>query len=283
MYTNSGNASILIGYETDDIIDELFKSILERYQKRLEESIRGSEFVYKSIDLLHYRLHKISLNRGGSYIASPKWLKNKKTTINPKNNDGKYFQYAITSALNYQNIKNNPQEIYNIIPYIKQYNWNEMEFPSHKKDWNKSEKSNETIALNVLFVPYNTKQIRQTYISKHDGDREKQVILLMITNSKKWHYLFVKRLCTLLKRITSKHVGDFYCLNCLHSYRTKNALKKHEKVCNNHDYCYIEIPKEDNKILKYYHSEKSMKVPFIIYADLESLLEKISNCHNNPQ
>ena len=64
--------------------------------------MKGSEFVFDSVDLLYYKLHKISLNRGGSYIDSTEWLKNKKATINPKNNDGKYFQFAITEALNHE-------------------------------------------------------------------------------------------------------------------------------------------------------------------------------------
>ena len=71
--------------------------------------------------------------------------------------------------------------------------------------------------------------------------------------------------------ITSKNEGEFYCLNCFQSYTTENKLKNHKKVCENHDYCYVEMPGEDNKILKYNHGEKSMKVAFIIYADLESL------------
>ena len=88
---------------------------------------------------------------------------------------------------------------------------------------------------------------------------------------------------TLLKGITSKHKGDFYCLNCFNSYSTKEKLKKHGNVCENHDYCYVEMPEKDNKILKYNYGEKSVKVPFIIYADIESLLEKINTCHNNPE
>ena len=71
--------------------------------------------------------------------------------------------------------------------------------------------------------------------------------------------------------ITSKNEGEFYCLNCFQSYTTENKLKNHKKVCENHDYCYVEMPGEENKILKYYHGEKSMKVAFIIFADLESL------------
>ena len=85
----------------------------------------------------------------------------------------------------------------------------------------------------------------------------------------------------LLKGISSNHVGDFYCLNCFHSYRTKNKVKKHERVYNDHDYCYVDIPNEDNKILKYNHGEKSLKASFMIYAELECLLEKMQSCQNN--
>ena len=87
----------------------------------------------------------------------------------------------------------------------------------------------------------------------------------------------------LLRGITPNHNGDFYCLNCFHSFRTKHKFKKHIKVRENYDYCYVEMPREDNEILKYNHGEKSMKVTFIIYADLESLLEKMNTCHNNPE
>ena len=96
----------------------------------------------------------------------------------------------------------------------------------------------------------------------------------MITDDgKRWHYLAVKSLTTLLRGITSNHHGDFYCLNCFHSYTTHNKLKKHERVCNNHDYCHVDMPKEHEKI-KYLPGEKSLKAPFIIFADLECLLKK---------
>ena len=77
----------------------------------------------------------------------------------------------------------------------------------------------------------------------------------------------------LLRVMSSSDNGDFYCLNCFHSYRTHNKLKKHERVCNNHDYYRVHLPKEHEKI-KYLPGEKSLKVPFITYADLECLLKK---------
>ena len=71
----------------------------------------------------------------------------------------------------------------------------------------------------------------------------------MITDDgKRWHYLAVKSLTILLRGITSNHHRDFYCLNCFDSYRTLNKLKKHERVCNNHDYCRVGMPKEHEKI-----------------------------------
>ena len=105
----------------------------------------------------------------------------------------------------------------------------------------------------------------------------------MITNGKKWHYLPVKPFSALLRGITSNNNGDFYCLNCFHSHRTHNKLKKHERVCNNHDYCHVDMPEEGKNILKYSPGDKSLKAPFIIYADLECLLKKEQSCQNNPK
>ena len=214
--------------------------------------MRGSEFNFNSVGRLYYHLQKISLIRGRSYIDSPEWLENKKATIKPKNNDVNCFQYALTVALNYQNIKKAAQRISKVKSFINQYNWKEMNFPSHLKDWKKFEQNNKTVVLNILLVPYNTEKIRLACKSKHNFKGKNQVILLMITDGKKWHYLAIKSVPVLLREITSNQNRD--------SYRTKKKLKKHEKVRNNHDYCYVEMPNEDNKILSYYYRENSLKV-----------------------
>ena len=104
----------------------------------------------------------------------------------------------------------------------------------------------------------------------------------MITDGEKWHCLVVKNLSGLLRGVTSNHHGDFYCLNCFHLYSTKNKLEAHKKICENHDYCNVEMPTKDNNTIKYNQGQKSVKLPFVIYADLECLLEKMSTCINNP-
>ena len=145
---------------------------------------------------MYYKFHKISLNRGGSYIDSPKWLNSKKATINPRNKKyDKYFQCAITTALNHQYIKKDSQRISKVMPF-----------------------------------------------------RKNQVILLMITDGKKWHYLSVKELSAFLRGITSKHDRDFYCLNYSYSFRKEDALEKHENICKDHDFCFVKMPDKDNHI-----------------------------------
>ena len=215
MHTRSNNVEIMVGSETNEIIKDLFESFLQKCQEGLEESMRGSEFVYDCVDVLYYNLNKVSLSRGGSYIDSPKWVKNKRATINPQNKkDDRYFQYAVTVALNHEQIKDHPQILSKIKLFIDKYDWKEIDFPSTGKDWKKFESNNKSIALNILYVPHNTEKIRHAYKSKYNLTRENQVILLMITDGEKCHYLAVKSLSALFKGITDNNHRDFYCLNC---------------------------------------------------------------------
>ena len=154
MNTKSDNIEIKMGSETNDIVEEVYESLLQKHQERLEESMRGNEFVPDSIDLLYYHLKEIGLKRGRSYIDSQIWLKHKKAIINSKNNDDNCFQYALIVALNYQNIKNNTERIWKIKPFNDQYNWKEIDFPSEQKDWKKFELNNKKLLL--MFCLYHT-------------------------------------------------------------------------------------------------------------------------------
>ena len=112
-------------------------------------------------------------------------VKNKKAAINSINKkDENCFQYAITVALNYEEIGKNPERITKIKPFINKCNWKEIEFPPHKNDQNKFESNNKTIAHNISYVPHNSEEIRHAYKSKHNLSRKNQVILLMIADKK---------------------------------------------------------------------------------------------------
>ena len=150
------------------------------------------------------------------------------------------FQYLITTALHHQKIENLPERTSNIKPFLD----DQLQIIAGIKAWKKFEENNKDIPLNILCVPHNTKTINLVYKSRYNCKRKNQVVLLMITNGKqsdgtnKWHYIALKsvrtdhgfnhakrRLSRLFKGITSNNNGEFYCLGCLHSFRTNNALK----------------------------------------------------------
>ena len=93
-----------------------------------------------------------------------------------------------------------------------------------------------------------------------------------------WHYLAIKSIPALLRGVTSTHNGDFYCLNCFHSYRTSNKLQEHEKLCQTHDFCNLKLPSDE--YIESTPGKNTLKMPFIVYADLECLLIKKSSCDN---
>ena len=116
-----------------EIIESLYRSLLQNYNDNLQEKMRGSDFVFNGINFFYYNFNRVSISKGGSYIESPKWLKDKKSTINQKNNDNKCFQYATTLALNFNKINKDPQRISKIKPFIENYNWNDINFLPTKK------------------------------------------------------------------------------------------------------------------------------------------------------
>ena len=157
MYMHSDNLKVYIGFETSEVVNKLFKSFLDEYQYALKTKMKKCGLTYDRVRAFYYKFHKISINRSaGSHINSPECLKNK-STINPKNkNDNKCFRYAIVAALNYQQIKSNPERISKIKRFIGKYDLKYINFPSHKEDWNTFEKNNKSIALNILYGSQNT-------------------------------------------------------------------------------------------------------------------------------
>ena len=131
----------------------------------------------------------------------------------------------------------------------------------------KTKSNNLTIAFNILYAK--KEKVYLVYVSKHNSNGEKQVILLMIPNGKRWHYLAVKILPAFLRGIMSRHLGDFYCLNCLHSFATESKLESHIKVYENIDFCNVVMPSEDAKILKfnqYQKSDKALYTGILVWA-----------------
>ena len=139
--------------------------------------MRGTDLIFECDHLLHYKCHKINFKRGVSYIDSPDWTKSKKTTIKPITK--KMFSAPCTVTLNHKVIKKDSERITKAKPFINKYKWDGINYLSEKDDWKKLEKNQ-------------AKKIHPAYVSKHNLNREKYVILLMIPNREKLYYLAIK-------------------------------------------------------------------------------------------
>ena len=250
--------------DTNKILNELLTSLYEKYQEDLQLSRTSSSFSYESVEECNIHFNKIDLRRGASYIETPKWLKSKKATINPKNTHDVYcFMHAITIALYHNELGTNPERISKkLLAYAQKFNWHEIDFPACFADYAIFEKLNEDIALNVLYVPFNEVNICPEYISKRNFTTKNQITLLKITDeSDKWHFLALpsildddgakrptKSLSRLMEGISSKSHGDYYCYGCLHSFCTQSSLKKHIELCKHNDFCKIKLPEEGKNI-----------------------------------
>ena len=150
----------------NQVVDELFESLL---------SMIESNFIFDSVQLLYYKYRKINFTCGGSYIDSPVKIKTKKATINPKSDNDKCLQYAVLIALNFEEIKKNPQKFSNTKPFINNYNWEKISYLSKIANWKRFEKNNLTIALNILYIK--DKEICPDYSSKINSNCEKKSYL----------------------------------------------------------------------------------------------------------
>ena len=139
MQSTTDNIKFTTYNDGNEVVNELLESLLSRYRGNLETSMRGSDFIFDSVQLMYYKCHKVNFKRDGN---SPDWIKNKKTTINPKNEDDKCFQYAAAAALTYEEIESDSERVSNIKSFINKYNWEEINYPSKIDDWKTFEKNN---------------------------------------------------------------------------------------------------------------------------------------------
>ena len=194
---------------------------------------------------------KLKLRRGRSYIPTAELINVKKAIINPKNTkDERCFAYSIIASIHNERISKNSHRISKHKPFIDNYDWTDIIFPSEQNDWDKFERNNKAVSLNILSAHETKKKINIIRVSEFNRKRKHQVILLLITNENDdLHYVSAKGLSRLCRGLFPNNNGDFYCLNWLHAYRTENSLKKHERLYLDEKYCHIKLPNKDKNIL----------------------------------
>ena len=230
-YVKSKTIDMRAGDDAEDIITKLIDAFLENYEREENIHRNGSGFIFDCVDLTLVQFHSIELKKGKSYIPSPKWISDKKATINRQNmNDSYCFADSIVAALHHEEIGKNPHRISKLRPYISNYNWKDINFPAGQKDWKTFERNNKDIALNIFSAHPNDKKLNLIRRSDCNHKRQHIVDLLMITgNQNNWHYLAIRNMKRLTRGVASNHHGDLFCRNCMLSYHTENALKKHKK------------------------------------------------------
>ena len=153
-----------MGSDTNDVIDRLFDTTLERFQQAtVTSNKRGSEFTHESVALMYYYFQKIDIRRAESYVRSPDWIANKGTTKNTKNEkDNNCFKCSTTSGLNYNKIKKK------YFRHFEKFKRVDADFSSHQIDWENCEQNNTLVALNILFVSHDSEEIKLAYKSKYN-------------------------------------------------------------------------------------------------------------------
>jgi len=201
-------------------------------------------------------------------------LANKKAIINLKNTDTECFKWCVVRAMNPVE-KNSERITKNLRKQAEQLNWKGIAFSMTLKDIDKFERNNDGISVNVFGYESCIYPLR---LSKHQ--RETIIDLLLIANDATSHYCLIKNLRGLLR----KQAGNgymHYCRRCLNGFRRKESLDKHQTYCDNHEAVRIELPKHGTK-LSFKNYNRSMKVPFVVYADFESFVKPIDTCQPDP-
>ena len=218
--------------------------------------------------------------RGSSYIKVPKYLEDKKAIINMKNDDDKCFLWCVLRALN--PVEKNKERIDRTLKSkINTLNMKDIKYPITLQDIKKFESLNSNIPISVL--GYNEEDKVYPLRNSDNMNREHEIVLMLIEKDGVKHYCLVKNVSRLLSSQVSNHKEKYhFCLRCLNSFWTLKSLNKHLEYCSNHETVKINMPKKGS-VLFFNNHYKSERVPFIIYADIESLIKSIQTCEPNPQ
>jgi hypothetical protein len=264
---------ILEATDLNEVYDTMSGTILERLATFQQH---GSNWRFKSVINLEVHTVKYKPLEGSSYIELPNELLKKKAIVNPENKDNECFKWVVARAMN--PVEKNPQRITkDLIKQANEFVWKDIEFPTTLKDIDKFEKHNPTMAINVFGYE---KEIHPLRIS--ELEREKTINMLLISDGSKNHYCWIKSMSRLLSsQTTKKHQKRLYCLRCLNGFPSEKSLNEHKESCSSREAVKVKLPNAGT-FLGFKNYNRSMRVPFIVYADFESFTAQLDTCQPNP-
>ncbi|XP_078367166.1 uncharacterized protein LOC144651146 [Oculina patagonica] len=219
--------------------------------------------------------------RGGTYLPLPANLAKKKAIINVQNRDNECLKWALRAALFPPRYGKNLQRP-SKYPVNDGINYRGIDFPTPVKQIDKLERQNSNLAINVFGWEDNRVIVHR--ISKKEKTIPR-INLILIESGLIQHYCFVKRVSALLFDQTKNATKKHFCMLCLTGFTRADLLENHEKYCNgmNGRPTRIEMPEEGKNTLSFQNHHKQMRAPYVIYADFEALVRKISGCEIGPE
>ena len=270
-YFNSTSQTTINEMEIVDSLQMSKQNLLNQISRWISE---GSGWIIKSVDRHYLNIAKYEPMKGSSYIQLPSELRNpKKGLINMKNEDNECFRWCHIRHLNPQDkypqrIKKSDKE------YVNKLDYSGVEFPIAVKHYNRIEKQN---SVNINVFGYENKQPYPIYISKEKY--EDHIELLLVTEKENKHYVLIKDFNRFMYSQTKHEHRKHFCMHCLQCFSSERVLSNHKDICIQVNGTQaIKMPNKDNNILKFNNFHKQQPVPFVIYADFESILEKIHGC-----
>ena len=221
----------------------------------------NSRFRFDEVLFLDINFHWLNLTRGSSYLPLPDWIEKKKAIINPLNNDNECFKWAVIVALGFPNIKSN------LTKFSNNYDWSGLEFPVSTKDVGLFEINND-VSINVLAV-----EGREIYIHRKSRRVGREINLLFIHEDGINHYTVIKSLSRLLSSNNSNTKRkQHFCTNYLQGFTRELNRDQHQVYCEDNETVRVEMPREGSTV-EFCNGQNQFKVPFIMYADFESILQ----------
>ena len=259
---NSLMASVYRGSETDQIVDGMIANMKFQIEN---SALLNSRFVFDEFLYLDINFHQLNLMRGSSYLPLPDWLARKKAIVNPHNDNEECFKWFVIAAEKVG--MKDPQRVSNLRTFMDNYDWSGLEFPVSIKDIGKFENRNN-ISVNVLAV-----EGRDIYIHRKGWRMGREINLLMVSECGINHNTAIKSLSRLFKSSNTKHkCKQHFCMNCLQGFMQESSRDKHQVYCENNESVRVEMPKQGSTV-EFKDGQNQFRVPFIMYADFESILE----------
>ena len=247
-------------------MDQIVDGMIANMKFQVENpALLNSRFVFDEFLYLDVNFHQLNLTRGSSYLPLPDWLVRKKAIVNPHNDNEECFKWPVIAAEN-TGMKD-PQCVSNLRKFTDNYDWSGLEFPVSIKDIGKFETRNN-ISVNVLEV-----EGRDIYIHRKGRRMGREINLLMVSEDGIRHYTAIKSLSRLLsgKNSNTKHKQHF-CMNCLQDFTQEFSRDQHQVYCEDNESVRVEMSKQGSTV-EFKDGQNQFRVPFIMYADFESILE----------